>query len=198
MRTVGGSCFESIISYTLSMSKPLLIAEVKIQSPFGFRSEKSWEELFEVANAYGDMLSIHTDPQWGGSFELLARARAMTDKPILAKGIHSTDEEIERALALGADKVLVVGRIPAIHLEQCLIEPYTLAELRSLPLGTSAVWNSRDLTTGALKSDDFAAARATHQGYLVQASNIRTIKDVDPTTDAILVGQNLEEFIASL
>ncbi len=180
------------------MSKPLLIAEVKIQSPFGFRSEKSWEELFEVANAYGDMLSIHTDPQWGGSFELLARARAMTDKPILAKGIHSTDEEIERALALGADKVLVVGRIPAIHLEQCLIEPYTLAELRSLPLGTSAVWNSRDLTTGALKSDDFAAARATHQGYLVQASNIRTIKDVDPTTDAILVGQNLEEFIASL
>lgn len=180
------------------MSKPLLIAEVKTQSAFGFRSERSWEELFAIANEYGDILSIHTDPRWGGSFELLKRARAMTEKPILAKGIHATDEEIERALALGADKVLVVGRIPDIHLEQSIIEPYTLTELRSLPPGTSAVWNSRDLTTGALKPETFAAARAAHQGYLVQASNIRTIKDVDPTADAILVGQNLEEFIASL
>ncbi len=178
--------------------KPLLIAEVKTQSPFGFRSDKSWEELFAVANTYGDMLSIHTDPRWGGSFELLARARAMTNKPILAKGIHATDEEIERAIALGADKVLVVGRVPAVHLEQCFIEPYTLSELRSLPLGTSAVWNSRDLTTGALKPDTFAAARAIHQSYLIQASNIRTIADVDPTANAILVGQNLEQFIASL
>lgn len=178
--------------------KPLLIAEVKTISPFGFHSDKSWEELFEVANAYGDMLSVHTDTRWGGSFELLSRARAMSTKPILAKGIHTTDDEVERALALGADKVLVVGRIPAIHFERCLIEPYTLAELRSLPPGTSAVWNSRDLTTGALKSETFADARAAHQGYLVQASNIRTIKDVDPTADAILVGQNLEEFIASL
>jgi indole-3-glycerol phosphate synthase len=167
-------------------------------SPFGFRSDKSWEELFEVANTYGDMLSIHTDPRWGGSFELLKRARQMTDKPILAKGIHATDEEVKRALALGADKVLVVGRIPAVHLEQCFIEPYTLAELRSLLPGTSAVWNSRDLTTGSLKPDDFAAARAVRPGYLIQASNVRTLADVDPTANAILVGQNLEQFIASL
>lgn len=178
--------------------KPLLIAEVKTVSPFGFHSKRSWEQLFEVANAHGDMLSIHTDARWGGSFELLARARAMTTKPILAKGIHATDEEVEQALALGANKVLVVGRIPDANLERCLIEPYTLAELRSLPPGTSAVWNSRDLKTGALKPDDFAAARAVHQGYLVQASNVRTIKDVDPTANAILVGQNLEQFIASL
>jgi len=178
--------------------KPLLIAEVKTMSPFGFRSDKSWEELFEIANEHGDMLSIHTDPRWGGSFELLTKARAMTDKPILAKGIHATDAEVVQALALGADKVLVVGRVPAVHLEQCFIEPYTLAELRSLPQGTSAVWNSRDLTTGALKSETFAAARAIHTGYLVQASNIRTIADIDPTANAILVGQNLEQLIASL
>ncbi|MEY2665616.1 MAG: hypothetical protein RLZZ480_721 [Candidatus Parcubacteria bacterium] len=177
------------------MKKPLLIAEVKTTSPFGFRSEKTWEELFLVANAHGDMLSIHTDPRWGGSFELLAKARAMTDKPILAKGMHATDAEVERALALGADKVLVVGRVPDVHLERCFIEPYTLEELRSLPPGTSAVWNSRDLTTGALKTDDFAAARATFPGYLIQASNIKTKSDIDPTADAILVGQNLEEFV---
>ena len=178
--------------------KPLLIAEVKTQSPFGFLSEKSWDELFAIANEYGDMLSIHTDPRWGGSFELLKQARAMTDKPILAKGIHATDEEVERALALGADKVLVVGRIPSVHLERCFIEPYTLTELHSLPLGASAVWNSRDLTTGALKPETFAAARAVFPGYLIQASNIKTMADVDPTANAILVGQNLEQFIASL
>jgi indole-3-glycerol phosphate synthase len=122
----------------------------------------------------------------------------MTGKPILAKGIHATDEEIEKAVTLDADKVLVVGRIPAVHLGQCFIEPYTLSELRSLPPSTSAVWNSRDLNTGALKPDDFAAARAIHPGYLIQASNIKTIADVDPTADAILVGQHLEQFIASL
>jgi indole-3-glycerol phosphate synthase len=177
---------------------PLLIAEVKTQSPFGFVSGKSWEELFEVANLHGDMLSIHTDSRWGGSFELLERVRALTSKPILAKGIHATDEEVKQALSIGADKVLVVGRIPAVHLEQCYIEPHTLAELRSLPPGTSVVWNSRDLTTGALKSETFAAARALHPGFLIQASNIRTIVDIHHDADAILVGQNLEQFVASL
>lgn len=178
--------------------KPLLIAEVKTQSPFGFRSEKSWEELFEIANQYGDMLSIHTDPRWGGSFELLARARAMTSKPILAKGLHTTDEEIEQALALGADKVLVVGRLPSVYRDKCFIEPYTLDELQLLPLDIQAVWNSRDLDTGALKTADFADARAVFPGWMCQASNIKTKSDIDPTADAILVGQNLEQFIASL
>lgn len=27
-----------------------IIAEVKTASPFGFKSEKSWDELFKVAN----------------------------------------------------------------------------------------------------------------------------------------------------
>ena len=183
--------------YSATM-KALLIAEVKTQSPFGFRSDKSWEELFAIANLHGDMLSIHTDERWGGSFELLQKARDMTDKPILAKGIHARDEDVARAVALGADKVLVVGRVPAVHVEKCIIEPYTLEELRALPLGASAVWNSRDLTTGGLKPDDFANARAVHTGWLCQASNICSIDDVDPTADAVLVGQNLETFIQSL
>lgn len=180
------------------MMKPLLIAEVKTHSPFGFVSTKSWEELFVIANQFGDMLSIHTDPRWGGSFELLAKARAMTDKPILAKGIHATDEEVERAIALGADKVLVVGRIPAVHLNKCLIEPLALNELRMLPLDVQAVWNSRDLDTGALKTANFADARAVFPGWMCQASNICTVADINPTADAILVGQNLEQLIASL
>ena len=62
-----------------------IIAEVKTGSPFGYKSEESWDELFEVAESVGDILSIHTDPRWLGSFELISKARKLTDKPILAK-----------------------------------------------------------------------------------------------------------------
>ncbi|MBI3259427.1 MAG: hypothetical protein HYZ54_08155, partial [Ignavibacteriae bacterium] len=113
--------------------KVQIIAEVKIQSPFGFKSDKSWGELFQVANTIGDIISIHTDSRWGGSFELLKRARLLTTKPILAKGIHSTDDDIEKAVAYGADWVLVAGRIPRIRKEQCLIEPFTFEELKNIP-----------------------------------------------------------------
>src|SRR4051812_45555141 len=107
-----------------------IIAEVKTGSPFGYRSEKSWDELFAIASEAGDIVSIHTDSRWGGSFELVKKARSLTTKPILAKGIHATDAEIEQAIEAGADYVLVVGRVPALYIEKCLIEPLTLDELR--------------------------------------------------------------------
>ena len=175
-----------------------IIAEVKIKSPFGWQSDKTWEELFEVAWRTGDIISIHTDPRWGGSFELLERARKMTNKPILAKGIHATDDEIKRAISCGADWVLVVGRIPEVHQDQCMIEPNTLEELKKLPLDISAVWNSRDLQTGGLKKEKFETARNLWSGWLCQASNIKTIEDIVPGADAVLVGTHLLEFAESL
>ena len=91
-----------------------IIAEVKTKSPFGYVSGKDWAELFEIANIIGDIVSIHTDPRWGGSMELVKKARNLTSKPILAKGIHKSDDEIRQCLEAGADFVLVVGRIPTI------------------------------------------------------------------------------------
>lgn len=175
-----------------------LIAEVKTQSPFGFSSQKSWEELFSVANAVGDMLSIHTDARWGGSFELLRHARRLTQKPILAKGIHATDDEVQRAIDAGADFVLVVGRITEIYQERCLIEPYTITELQTIPSYLRAVWNSRDLRTGGLKTETFTDARNAFSGWLCQASNIESMSDVDARADAVLVGTQLERFVQSL
>lgn len=173
-----------------------LIAEVKTKSPFGFQSKKSWDELFELAERVGDMISIHTDPRWGGSFELIRKARAKTKKPILAKGIHATDDEVQQAIELGADFVLVVGRLPKVHLEKCLIEPLTLAELKALPKTVKkVVWNSRDLKTGGLKTETFAQARAIWKWWLCQASNIKTIQDIQTGADAVLVGENLETFV---
>jgi indole-3-glycerol phosphate synthase len=175
-----------------------IIAEVKTKSPFGFVSEKSWDDLFSLACEVGDIISIHTDPRWGGSFELITKAKSLTQKPILAKGIHETDDHIEKAIQAGADYVLVVGRIPLIHADKCLIEPNTLQELSSLPSHVKAVWNSRDLSTGGFKKETFAEARKIYTGWLCQASNIHSIADIEPGANAVLVGSNLEKFAKSL
>ncbi|MEN9614172.1 MAG: hypothetical protein RLZZ347_479 [Candidatus Parcubacteria bacterium] len=182
---------------------------MKTKSPFGYVSDKTWDELFAVAEKVGDMISIHTDARWGGSFELITKAKSLTKKPILAKGIHETDELVIKAIESGADFVLVVGRIPKIHLDKCLIEPNTLEELKSLPKGVRVVWNSRDLQTGGLKKETFAQARAIWNGcrhattapftgWLCQASNIETVADIDPTADAVLVGTKLIPFAESI
>lgn len=175
-----------------------IIAEVKTQSPFGFKSEKSWDELFIIANKVGDIISIHTDPRWGGSFELIRKAKSLTKKPILAKGIHTTDDEIKQAVEAGADYILVVGRIPAIHQERCLIEPLTLTELKTIPVNLKVVWNSRDLSDGKIKKDTFEEARQIFKGWLCQASNIITTDDIKNGANAIIVGAHFPEFAESL
>lgn len=175
-----------------------IIAEVKTESPFGWKSNETWDNLFQIAEKAGDMISIHTDARWGGSFELVRRARLLTKKPILAKGIHETDELIDEAIKSGADLVLVVGRIPKVHVDKCLIEPLTLEGLSKLPEDLKVVWNSRDLKDGGLKKETFEQARALFKGFLCQASNIKTIDDIKEGADAVLVGTNLREFEQSM
>ena len=174
----------------------LLIAEVKTASPFGFRSTRTWSELFSIAEKHGDWVAIHTDPRWGGSFELLATARKLTDKPILAKGVHASDEDIDRAIECGANWVLAVGRVPSVHAGKCIIEPNTLDDLRRLPAHARVVWNGRDLKTGGRRPETFWQARQAFDGWLCKASFIHTLKDVDHNADAILVGEKLPEFTA--
>lgn len=181
------------------MYKPTqIIAEVKTESPFGFKSDKTWDELFVIAEKFGDIISIHTDSRWGGSFDLITKAKSLTNKPILAKGIHATDEDVEEAIKAGADYVLVVGRIPNIHLENCLIEPNTLEELQKIPNNLKAVWNSRDLSTGGLKKETFAQARNLFKGWLCQASNVKSVDDIEEGADAVLIGTHVIEFAKSL
>jgi indole-3-glycerol phosphate synthase len=177
---------------------PIIIAEVKTHSPFGYAAKESWDELFAVANRSGDIISIHTDPRWNGSFDLIKKAKQLTSKPILAKGIHATDVDVQKAIEAGADYVLVVGRVPVIHGDKCIIEPNTLEELSALPASTKAVWNSRDLATGGLKSESFEQARAVWKGWLCQASNIQTKADIKDGADAVLVGTHLVDFAGSL
>ena len=183
-----------------------IIAEIKTKSPFGYASEKKWEDIFVLAEKVGDIISIHTDPRWGGSFDLIRTARALTKKPILAKGIHAEDGYIKMALEAGADFVLVVGRIPpagVIDLSRCLLEPASFEQMKIWAadpalIAAKIVWNSRDLATGGPKEESFKDARAIFPGWLCQASNIRTIADIDPTADAVLVGTHLADFSVSV
>jgi indole-3-glycerol phosphate synthase len=176
----------------------VFIAEVKTKSPFGYESKESWDKLFNLANSVGDVVSVHTDERWYGSFDLLERARNMTTKYLLAKGIHGTDEEVERALDIGADYVLVVGRIPRNYDRRIIIEPNSLGELSEVPERyLKSMWNSRDLSTGGLKMESFKQAREIWPDWLCQASNIRTVDDVEEGADAILVGSHLREFVDS-
>lgn len=134
--------------------------------------------------------------------DLIRRAKGMTDKPILAKGIHQDDESIKEALRAGADNVLVVGRTPNDYKLRpfCWIEPYSIGQMGRLSLTylDVVVWNSRDLGTGEVKTETFDEARRVFEGMLVQASNIHSINDVRPGADGIIVGQNLQQFTDSL
>lgn len=129
---------------------------------------------------------------------MIRKAKSLTKKPILAKGIHRTDAEIQEAIDAGADYVLVVGRIPAIYQDKCLIEPFTLAELKTIPQHFKVVWNSRDLVDGNLKKETFEDARKIFKGWLCQASNIKTIQDIQEGANAVLIGTHLEAFASSL
>jgi indole-3-glycerol phosphate synthase len=175
-----------------------IVAEVKVKSPFGYVSERSWEEQFKLADDIGDIVAIHTDSRWAGSIEDIKRARKMTSKPLLAKGIHEEDDMIDAAVKAGADYVLVVGRVPTVHKEICWVEPLSLSQLATIPENYKIVWNARDIGTGKPKPETFEQARDAWGGWLCQASFIRHINDVKAGADGILVGQGLAEFVKSL
>jgi len=180
-----------------------LIAEVKTTSPFdGDTWVKTWWELFDIANKYGDMLSIHTSARWGWSMEDISRAVNLTDKPILAKWIHESDSQIIEAIERWASYVLVVGRIPDCHRDKILYEVESIKQLEEfktmLPDTAKFVWNTRNLEDGSLKQETFKQARALWDGWLCQASNIWDVTDVDTSAQAILVGTKLEAFISSI
>ncbi len=165
--------------------------EVKTHSPFGWQSQYSWMELFEIAEVVSDVISIHTEAPWKGSFKLLERARSLTEKKILAKGMFVSDKDIQRAVDIGADYVLVVDRLPKIHLDKCLIEWSTIEDLGKMATGQRAVWNSRILETGERKVDTFDKARQIFPGWLCQASNISNLDQINLAANAVLIGTNL-------
>lgn len=183
------------------MNKPIFIAEVKTQSPFGFKSKESWDELFELACAHGDWIAVHTDPRWGGSFELLKRARKLQPNlTILAKGIHARDSDIDRAWDCGANYCLTVGRVSEDYIDRTIFEPINFEQMY-LPMYVypelKVMWNARDIVTGKQKKETVTDARTNFKGWLCKASYIIHPQDiyVRDDIDAFIVGTNLRPFI---
>jgi indole-3-glycerol phosphate synthase len=183
----------------------IFIAEIKPKSPFGFKSPYSREYLFEIAAQDGDWIAAHTHLDFDGSFDWLTYVRKNTNKTLVAKGYHYTNNEVKHAFDCGADFVLIVGRYPnklgsKVPLHRCLLKPNTLEQLAEFEAAAVpyAVWNSRDLATGTNKAIGFDTARSQFSRWLCQASNIKTPADVNPKADAILVGSYLPEYVKFL
>lgn len=191
------------------MNKPIFIAEVKTDSPFGYKSKYSWDFLFDVATVEADWISVHTSPLFGGGFNNISKAKKYIEKlglgkPVLAKGYHRSDSEIQRCLDEGADYVLCVDFLPSLHLiNRCLLEisdyNYFLKVSSAWP-DLHYVHNLRDLSTGLLKKyNDFHVWReARPDVWLCQASGIKHKFNVNPKANAFIVGSDLVEYVESL
>jgi indole-3-glycerol phosphate synthase len=212
------------------MNKPIFIAEIKTKSPFGYVSKNSFVELMECAIKYGDWISVHTNALWGGDMDAISFVRKFTDKPILAKGIHGSDEAVQSALYHKADYVLSVDRIPRSEYlaSQCIFEYSDLDLPRGIKDSYKAfldvgdtdgfnlidsiqrekwnkflkenmfVCNSRNLRDGSVYSKSKIEEYFEKCGTVIQASNIKTMKDVNPRSNAFIVGEHLMEFCKTL
>jgi hypothetical protein len=176
----------------------ILVAEVKTYSPFGFKSEKSWDELFEIADRVGSIISIHTHPDWHGEPCLIDKARGRTTKPILAKALSGDVDEVHELIQRGANHVLISDPFVFQHFEPgvCWYEfspdAASIQKVRFDKEQTYVV-NARDLLNGQrVQPDVWAYVRRLHTGKLVQASMIKSWLDVQTDADYAIVGQHLE------
>lgn len=181
---------------------PLVVAEVKDRTPFNatYSAPDRYVQL-RICEDVGDIISIHTNPLWGGSWEWLTEVCMLTTKPVLAKGFHDTVVDVQRALDCGATHVLTVGWDGGPHWERCWMECENLAQLRlQRRAGHRCVWNARDPRTGATRDtpwtggwDSVMACNGDRRRdpWICQASHIRGPQHVVPGVSAILIGTGL-------
>lgn len=180
-----------------------IVAEVKTKSPFKAIDLSRYGPLetrdivrWLDACPWADIISVHTNPLWGGTFWWLEVARGLTKKPILAKGFHDTIRDVEDAFKYGADCCLTVNWWPGD--ERCWMECHSGNEI-ALCAAPRAVWNARNPRTGGtagLRVHDAVRLRKharwdNPNGWVCQASMIRCAADVHPEVDAVLIGEGL-------
>ena len=89
------------------------IAEFKRRSPSAgdLRPDGDVQQVARAYTAGGARaMSVLVDERFGGSWDDLRAARAVTRLPLLAKGFFSTPADFEQALEAGADAVLILLR----------------------------------------------------------------------------------------
>lgn len=198
-----------------------IVAEVKTKSPTRKDLTGDVEESLILAAEVGDIISRHTHPKWGGSFEdVRVTKEKYPNNLVLAKGMHPSDSHIDELVKIhGADYVLVVMRngrmLPMVHQDKCWIEVLNLEQIRSygnaLRHYPVLVWNERDLEASLSEGreiwksetsgETFEQALELARSYSIdicQASGLKTVKDIKQGAKYVLVGSNLREFARSM
>jgi indole-3-glycerol phosphate synthase/phosphoribosylanthranilate isomerase len=188
------------------------IAEVKRRSPSAGDLRPDAEPAvlarsFEEAGAAA--VSILVDERFGGTWDDLRAARAATKLPLLAKGFFSTREQLEEALATGADAALLLLRdledatvlelMSSVPELDFLVEAHNADDLRRAEaLGAEVVGlNARDLATFEIdkRAQLNLVARAPRDRVIVAESGIQNRAHAAAAelagADAVLVGSAL-------
>lgn len=197
----------------LRHARPAFILEVKPASP----SEGPLRDVAELTPAiacYGrraDAVSVVTDGRYfGGSFELLARVRALVPQPILCKDFVLDPYQVYEARRAGADAVLLMlSVLDDAGYRACeaaaasvgmgiLTEVHSATEMtRAKALGARVIGiNNRDLRTLAVDLDTTPglARSAPSTAIVIAESGIRARADVRrlaPAVDGFLIGTAL-------
>jgi indole-3-glycerol phosphate synthase len=192
-----------------------VIAEHKRRSPSAGVIREDLE-LEDVVTAYdrggASAISVLTEQEsFGGTLADLARARAVTELPLLRKDFVVDPYQVSEALAAGADAILlIVAALEQPELEALyaqadglglgvLVEVHDESELdRAARLGARVIGiNNRDLKTLAVDTQRTHALlpRVPSGATLVAESGFRTRDDLDRLSaagvDAVLVGEAL-------
>lgn len=187
-------------------SQKIFIAHVRMQNPYGYKSNSPFRELMETAIHFGDWIGIDVDFLWGGSIDIISYVSHFTDKPIVAIGLFSTDKKIRDCVNDAASYVMT-PRIPDfnnVHSGRLLLELNNdvIRDLICRDKNAARymyVHNTRDLRTGQMKDPallhEFMNLDIRHK---IQASNIKSPADVHPNATHFIVGEGLVEFCSKL
>ena len=148
-----------------------IIAEVKLRTPFKGDLLKNADPI-NIAKTYADngavALSILTEStHFGGSLEILEKARMHVDIPLLRKDFIFDDYQVYEAKAFGADFFLLIATwLDKNHLADllllgdelglpALVETHNEKDMeKAVEAGASILGiNNRDLTTGKTDLD---------------------------------------------
>lgn len=103
-----------------------LIAEVKPVSPAKGRlmARAAVPDYVRAVAPHAAALSVLVDARhFGGGLDMLTEVRALTDKPLLAKGFFVSTRQLDDAVAAGADAVLLMCSVlPQPSLRTLLVE----------------------------------------------------------------------------
>lgn len=189
------------------------IMECKKASPSKGLIRESFDigQIVPVYDQYADAISVLTEERFfRGSFANLAKARLLTDKPILCKDFILTPKQIRQARHFGSDAVLLMlsvlnDRDYQACYEQAsslnmdvLTEIHTEAELeRAIQLGAKIIGinnrNLKDLST-SFEHTKQLVDKVPGDRLIITESGITTHSDVlelSQLSDGCLVGSSL-------